>query len=179
MGKQTYDSIVQEYRGRILGSGHEYTKLVARVLKRLLPSSGLESEEWEIFVIDDPSQKNAFVIPGGKVFVFTGILPICGNEDGIAAVLSHEIAHNVAHHAAERMSGSFLVSIGVVVLSLLFDVSGQVGGLLLDLGFLRPNSRVQEVCYFSLFPFFFELLACFGGEGGEMGEIWCDCGCDM
>lgn len=48
--------------------------------------------------------KNAFVLPGGKIFVFTGILPVCANEDGLASVLGHEVAHQVARHSAERMS---------------------------------------------------------------------------
>jgi Zn-dependent protease with chaperone function len=43
------------------------------------------------------------VLPGGKVFVYTGILPITKNDEGLAAVLGHEIAHNLAHHSAERM----------------------------------------------------------------------------
>ncbi len=74
------------------------------MLERLLPfafreGKGLSEMTWEVHVIDSPEQ-NAFVVPGGKVFVFTGILPHCQNEDGIAAVLGHEIAHVVAHHTA-------------------------------------------------------------------------------
>lgn len=64
-----------------------------------MQGAGLENVQWEINVIDSPEQ-NAFVVPGGKVFVFTGILPLCKDEDGIAAVLGHEIAHVVAHHTA-------------------------------------------------------------------------------
>lgn len=73
-----------------------------RVLERLLPyaeGEGLKDLNWEVTVIESPEQ-NAFVAPGGKVFVFTGILPLCRDEDGIAAVLGHEIAHVVAHHTA-------------------------------------------------------------------------------
>lgn len=49
--------------------------------------------EWEVYVIDDKKTKNAFVLPGGKIFVFTGILPVSLNDDGLATVLGHEIAH--------------------------------------------------------------------------------------
>jgi Zn-dependent protease with chaperone function len=88
----------------------------------------------------------------GKVFVYTGILPICKDEDGLAAVLGHEIAHVVARHHAERMSNNF-ITMGVVFLTaFLFDVSGQIPGLLLNLMYSLPNSRVQEVgsCHFCL-----------------------------
>jgi hypothetical protein len=52
-----------------------------------------ESTEWEVYVVDDAKTKNAFVIPGGKIFVFTGILPVSANDDGLATVLGHEVAH--------------------------------------------------------------------------------------
>lgn len=48
---------------------------------------------WETYVVDDPKTLNAFVIPGGKIFVFTGILPVAENQDGLATVLGHEVAH--------------------------------------------------------------------------------------
>jgi len=100
-----------------------------------------------VHVIKD-EQKNAFVIPGGKVFVFSGILDVCQGEPGLAAVLGHEIAHNVAHHSAERMSsyvvlmpiamvGSFLLGIG--------DVGDVFTRMVVDLAFMRPGSRKQEV----------------------------------
>lgn len=77
--------------------------MVQRVMDRLIPASGLEGKEWEVHVIES-DEKNAFVIPGGKVFVYSGILPIAKNDDGLAAILGHEIAHNLAGHAAEHMS---------------------------------------------------------------------------
>jgi Zn-dependent protease with chaperone function len=80
----------------------------------------------------------------GKVFVYTGILPICQDEDGLAAVLGHEIAHVVAHHPAERMSNSFLTIGAVFLVSFLFDVSGQLPSMMLNLMYSLPNSRTQE-----------------------------------
>lgn len=87
--------------------------------------------------------------PSGKVFVFSGILPICNGDDGLATVLGHEIAHTVAHHSAERMSQAavFITPISFI-LRILFpgDIFFALfGNLLLDLGFARPGSRKQEV----------------------------------
>ena len=53
----------------------------------------LKGLKWQVFVVDNP-QRNAFVLPGGKIFVFTGILPIVQDEDGLAAVLGHEVGHS-------------------------------------------------------------------------------------
>ncbi|KAJ9609045.1 metalloendopeptidase [Cladophialophora chaetospira] len=144
-GPEQYNAVLNEFRGKVLPTDHPLTVQVARVVEKLLPTTrGLGGDDWRVHVIDDPEQKNAFVMPGGKVFVFSGILPICQDENGLAAVLGHEIAHNVAHHAAERASRSSFVLLATVAVSFLFDVSGQfansVSGLILSL----PNSRTQE-----------------------------------
>jgi predicted Zn-dependent protease len=98
----------------------------------------------------DSTEANAFVIPGGKVFVYTGILPIAKNDDGLASILGHEIAHNLAQHAAESLSRYvFLVPLRWVFIYL--DYSGYTiglgrffGDILMDLGIMRPASRKQE-----------------------------------
>lgn len=118
-------------------------------MNRLIPHSELpaETNNWEVHVIRD-EQKNAFVIPGGKVFVFSGILDVCQGEAGLAAVLGHEIAHNVAHHSAERMS-SYAVFLPVAIVASLLLGLGDIGNvftrMVVDLAFLRPGSRKQEV----------------------------------
>lgn len=81
----------------------------------------------------------------GKVFVFSGILPICKNEDGLAAVLGHEIAHNVAHHAAEKASLPYLMALVAGIVTFFIDNSAQLTQLVLNLGVDLPNSRAQEV----------------------------------
>lgn len=138
---------VQEQGSSVLPDNDSRTRLVKRVLNRLIPVSGLKDLNWEIFVIDDDSEffftrhllwkladegvtdtANAFVLPGGKVFVFSGILKLARTEAGVAAVLGHEIAHNVASHAAERLS---LVSTGYLTGGCLFFLSGIWTGLTL------------------------------------------------
>jgi predicted Zn-dependent protease len=147
LGAQGYDEMLNELRGKILPANHQYTQMVARVVELLLPSThGLSaSDEWRVHVIDDPQQKNAFVMPGGKVFVFTGLLPIAKDEAGLAAVLGHEIAHNVAHHMAERISGSIFIALAALITAYLFDVSGQLSNGIANLFLGLPNSRTQEM----------------------------------
>jgi predicted Zn-dependent protease len=96
-------------------------------------------------------EANAFVIPGGKVFVFSGLLPIAKNDDGLATILGHEIAHNVARHQAEQMSQRAYMVVPLQFVFLILDYAGftyglgrLIGSSLLDLGFARPASRVQE-----------------------------------
>ena len=118
--------------------------MVTRVVRRLLASSQQSDEDWEVHVIDDPKNVNAFVSPGGKVFVFTGILPICQDETGLATVLGHEIAHTLARHTAERVSRSVLLLPIIFVTAYVFDVSGQLSSTIVNLLLSLPNSRTQE-----------------------------------
>ncbi|KAF2126033.1 hypothetical protein P153DRAFT_433840, partial [Dothidotthia symphoricarpi CBS 119687] len=145
MGVATVDEVKQQYAGQFLSDHDPRVLQVKKVLERLLPyaeGTGLKDLNWEVHVIDSPEQ-NAFVAPGGKVFVFTGILPLCGNEDGIAAVLGHEIAHVVAHHSAERMSTAPIIMLLALSLSL-FDISFYSSKMLLDLFLSMPASRKHE-----------------------------------
>src|SRR4051794_38944789 len=80
---------------------------------RVLPLLRLAPQhfEWEFRVVRS-KQVNAFCLPGGKVVVYTGILPVCKTEAGLATVMGHEIGHALAHHGAERMAQEKLVAIG-------------------------------------------------------------------
>lgn len=142
---------VERQGGRFLPDWDPRTRMVRRVMDRLIPFSGMADEKWEVCVIEDPNTANAFVLPGGKVFVFSGILPLVRNDDGLAAVLGHEIAHNVADHIGERMSQSIGVNFlmySLVLLSAAFGGAPFVmqifGGTLMDIAFGRPMSRLQE-----------------------------------
>ncbi|KAI0134418.1 peptidase family M48 [Xylariales sp. AK1849] len=142
---------VERQGGRFLSEWDPRTRMVKRVMKRLIPVSGMEDSDWEVRVIDDNRQANAFVLPGGKVFVFSGIIGIAKNDDGLATVLGHEIAHNLAEHIGERMSGQIGINIllgSVVLLTALWGgaiIGTQLfGGSLLDILFGRPMGRRQE-----------------------------------
>ena len=142
LGKQQYEEVLRQYKGSILPASRPEVRMVKKVLDRLVPNSGVEGD-WEVFVVQS-EEANAFVIPGGKVFVMSGILPICEGEGGLAAVLGHEIAHNVAHHSAENVSRvSVLLPIAWLA-GFLLDVSGNLPFFVLDLALNRPGSRKQE-----------------------------------
>ena len=165
-GAQAYRQTLEQYGRQILPPNHPTSKYVGRVAERIIAASGLprssssaggESHgagqgregrtkvDWSIHVVDDPNIMNAFVVPGGKVFVFTGILPVCANEAGLAAVLSHEVSHQVARHTAERMS-LMTVLFGLAGLAE-WTFGGDFGPLyrgLLTYCLELPNSRSSE-----------------------------------
>jgi predicted Zn-dependent protease len=72
--------------------------------------------QWDYILIDNDKIKNAWCMPGGKIAVYSGILPIAKNNDGIASIMGHEIAHAVARHSAERASRSILMDAGTYAL---------------------------------------------------------------
>ncbi|RXW19816.1 hypothetical protein EST38_g6040 [Candolleomyces aberdarensis] len=99
-------------------------------------------KKWDVIVVDDKKTVNAMATPG-VVVVFTGILPVCRDEEGLAAVLAHEIGHVVARHTAERISSQtvwFGVAAILQLLSVDYVITQNVTTFLLEL----PNSRTQE-----------------------------------
>lgn len=107
-----YDSVLktarlsnnQEQVALVKNVGRRIQKAVEQYMAENNASSELEGFEWEFNLIDDPQTVNAWCMPGGKVAFYTGIMPICQNESGVAVVMGHEVAHAVANHARERMS---------------------------------------------------------------------------
>ncbi|HYN79051.1 MAG TPA: M48 family metallopeptidase [Lamprocystis sp. (in: g-proteobacteria)] len=109
---------------------------------------------WE-FVLFDDKTPNAFALPGGKVGVNTGILPITKNDAGLATVVAHEIAHVTARHGAERASQGAVAQVGGAILSVGLAAAGYSGvaadlansayGAVSQLGVLLPYSRIQEL----------------------------------
>ena len=83
-------------------------ELVNRVGQRIAAAADRPDYQWEFCVIAAETQ-NAFCLPGGKVAVYEGIIPVCGNEAGLAVVMSHEISHALARHGGERMSQNYAV----------------------------------------------------------------------
>ena len=148
MAQASYQQTLQEYRSALLPDWAPEVQRVKRVLERLVPHSGIAQDRpWTVNVIQ-AQEPNAFVLPGGHVFVFSGILPITSGgepgDDGLATVLGHEIAHNVARHSAENLSRNSVMVLGAFLLSLFTDLSNQLTLYALDLAYNRPGSRAQE-----------------------------------
>lgn len=136
--------VLQQYQGEVLSDWDPRVRQVRRVLERLIPHSGqLARKNWDVHVIDSP-EANAFVMPGGHVFVFSGILPICSDDDGLATVLGHEIGHNVAHHSAEKLSLMSIAWLGVFALEALDIAPRNLTSTLVTFALELPASRKQE-----------------------------------
>ncbi|MGM0377295.1 MAG: M48 family metallopeptidase [Bacteroidota bacterium] len=114
-------------------------------------SQRIENFEWEFNLIDDDTP-NAWCMPGGKVVVYTGILPVTEDETGLAVVMGHEIAHAVARHGNERMSQEMSVQLGGAALSAALDEKPEqtqnifmaAYGLGSQLAYKLPYSRTHE-----------------------------------
>lgn len=125
--------------------------LVERVGRRIAAVADLPGAQWE-FVLFDSQEANAFCLPGGKVGIYTGILPITKDEAGLATVMGHEVAHAVARHGAERVSEAQLIGIGGQLLGSgvqAYDPKMQAlilgaYGVGTKLGRELPHSRGQE-----------------------------------
>ena len=109
--------------------------------------------KWEYILIDNKKVKNAWCMPGGKIAVYTGMLEVTKNKNGLAAVMGHEIAHAVAKHSIERASRSMLVNTSTQLIDIftggkLSQVNRVTGmntvGLISQIGLLNPFSRKQE-----------------------------------
>lgn len=127
MSKNAYAEFLQEHRTQIVPKADKRTIMVERVGNRIanvvdeyMKENGhakrIKDFEWEFYLIDDPAV-NAWCMPGGKVVVYTGILPVTENEEGLAVVMGHEIAHAIARHGNERMSKGLLLQTGFSTLS--------------------------------------------------------------
>ena len=109
--------------------------------------------KWEYILIEDKKVKNAWCMPGGKIAIYTGILDITKNTDGLAAVMGHEVAHAVAKHSVERASRGVLLNTSTQLIDIftggkLSQVNRVTGmntvGLISQIGLMNPFSRTQE-----------------------------------
>ena len=100
MGLTAYQEVL---KSEPLTKNEKAIEMVRRVGQRIADVANQPDFKWEFNVIESETQ-NAFCLPGGKVAVYTGILPICENEAGLAVVMSHEVAHAIARHGGERMT---------------------------------------------------------------------------
>lgn len=159
LSEESYNQVLKENK---LSTNQEYISSVRRVgvkisnaVERYMKSEGLGDKikgyNWEYNVIES-KEKNAWCMPGGKIAFYEGIMPVCQNDEGIAVVMAHEVAHAVADHGNERMSQQLVVQLGGMALSeamanqkettqqlafLAFGIGSTVGVIL-------PYSRTHE-----------------------------------
>ena len=109
--------------------------------------------DWEYILIDNKKVRNAWCMPGGKIAIYSGMLEVTKNKNGLAAVMGHEIAHAVAKHSVERASRGALINTGTQIVDILSggklsQVNRTTGmntvGLLSQLGIMFPFNRKQE-----------------------------------
>lgn len=149
LGMQGFREVVAQ--SKVITSGPAYEQ-VRRVTTRLAQAmSDTVRFEWQVAVIDDPAQ-NAFCLPGGKICVYTGILPITKTDDGLAVVLGHEMAHATCHHGAERvlkqnMTQTAMLGVQGSMADLDYQQQRALMGLIgagAQFGVLLPFSRSHE-----------------------------------
>jgi predicted Zn-dependent protease len=112
LGEQTYQQEVSKAK---LSTDQNATAMVQRVAQRIAQAAEANfhpNYKWEAKLLDDPKTVNAWCLPGGKIAVYSGILPLTQDETGLAVVLGHETAHALAHHSAERLTRSQLMQLG-------------------------------------------------------------------
>lgn len=157
---QQYNEVLQKSR---LSTDDQKVAMVRRVGNRVakaaeafLAESGhedlIKNFQWQFNLIEDDETVNAWVMPGGKAAVYTGILPFTKDETGLAVVLGHEVGHALANHGNERMSQELLANMGGMALSVALSSQPQMTqelamaafGAGASIGVLLPYSRLQE-----------------------------------
>jgi predicted Zn-dependent protease len=130
---------------------------VAAAADAFMRENGMQKElsgyDWRFALVQDDEAANAFCMPGGKIVVYSGILPIAENEDGLAVVVAHEVAHALANHGGERMSQLLLAQLGGMALSKALEQKPQetrdlamlAYGIGSNVAVLLPYSRRQEL----------------------------------
>ncbi|MDX1951450.1 MAG: M48 family metallopeptidase [Verrucomicrobiota bacterium] len=128
LGLSSFEKLKQETP---ISRDPQLNALVQRVGARIAQAAAndLPNAQWE-FVVFESKEANAFCLPGGKVGIYTGILPITKDEAGLATVIGHEVAHASAHHGAERMSQA---------------LAAQTGGQVLGVALSAADPRVQSL----------------------------------
>ncbi|TKC04614.1 M48 family metallopeptidase [Pedobacter polaris] len=160
-----YSQLLSSPSTKVVSNSSANTQMIKRVgakisaaVNQYMNQNGygeqIKGYKWEFNLIESP-EINAWCMPGGKVAVYTGILPITKDEAGLATVMGHEIAHAIAQHSLERASKSNLAQLGSVAVAVGAGASGasensqatinQLFGLGAQAGYILPNSRQQEL----------------------------------
>ena len=156
MGVEAFAQLQQKEidRGRLLTEerGPAAHAQVRQVSDRVIQASGLRDRyRWEYMVVDAPTTVNAAAIAGGRIIVYTGILPVAQSDAGLATIMGHEVGHVMAHHTGERYSQSVLAGVAGVAAGIAGASAGVPGdltmavfGLGTQVGILLPYSRKHE-----------------------------------
>lgn len=155
-----YKNFLSQNKPSNSGSNVDLVKRVGNDIKiaaeTYYKAKGMEKDlkgfAWEFNVVDDDKTVNAFCMPGGKVVVYTGILKVTQNEDALAVVMGHEIAHALANHGNERMSQGLVAQLGLTTLDVALsqkpaatrDLLMTAAGAATQVGVLLPFSRKHE-----------------------------------
>ncbi|MBF0301073.1 MAG: M48 family metallopeptidase [Oligoflexia bacterium] len=149
LGIQAYQEVLSKEK---ISKDPTINSMVNRVGNSIAAIANKPEYKWEFTVIDSSKVANAFALPGGKVAVYTGILPYTHDETGLAFVLSHEIGHAIARHGGERMSDQLLVELGQGGINMAIAKKSPVAikainigyGLVTTVGIMLPFNRTQE-----------------------------------
>ncbi len=151
LGAQSFAQMKQEQKISKDKRTNAYVQCVANAVTQYVPAQA-GFKDWEVVVFDS-EQVNAFALPGGKIGVYTGLLEVAKNEDQLATVIGHEIAHVLAAHSNERLSQSQLASTGLQITSIALGSSQYAQyqsatmaalGLGVQYGVILPYGRTQE-----------------------------------
>jgi predicted Zn-dependent protease len=147
LGLQAFQQIKQQTP---VSRDPQANAMLQRVGKRIAAAvTDMPDAQWE-FVLFEDKEPNAFCLPGGKVGVNTGILPLTKDDNGLATVIGHEVSHAALHHGAERMSQAMLLDIGGQALGVATGASKYAQAIALaygvgaQVGVELPHSRKQE-----------------------------------
>ena len=151
LGSQSFNEMKQQQTISKDATINRYVECVANAVTSQLPKQA-SFDKWEVVVFDS-DQVNAFALPGGKIGVYTGLLKVAENEDQLATVIGHEIAHVLADHSNERLSQSQLANAGMQITAVALgaseyaqyrDATMAALGLGVQYGVLLPYGRTQE-----------------------------------
>jgi metalloendopeptidase OMA1, mitochondrial len=149
LGDNAYRDVLKKEK---ISQDPKANALVKRVGARISAVANKPEYKWEFTVIDNPKTVNAFCLPGGKIAVYTGILPYTQTEAGLAFVMAHEIGHAIAHHGGERMSEQYITKLGQEAINIAIAGKSPAAvqavntsyGLATTVGVMLPFSRTME-----------------------------------
>ena len=127
--------------------GLRVTESVEKYFLKMGQSDTIKNYNWEFILIDSKDTLNAWCMPGGKIAFYTGILDVTANNDGLASVMGHEIAHAVARHSVERASQALAINLGTTILDIALEgalSNTSADDYLVNLGLSLPFNRLQE-----------------------------------